>query len=124
MLRSVELRPPGIPFLSCLTGELITPAQALDPGYWVDQARRTVRFGPGIEHLDRAPGRILLEVGPGRGLTGLAGLQVSRRGESVAIPSLPRDGGLDVLMEAVSRLWLAGATVDWRGLHRRGRHHP
>ena len=57
-------------------------------------------------------------MGPGRTLTTLA-TQHPARGRSVAIPSLrrprdPRPEGV-ALLAAAGRLWLLGATLDWRG---------
>jgi acyl transferase domain-containing protein len=85
-LARVELRPPEIPFVSCLTGDWIEPERATDPGYWAAQLRRPVRFADGLAALAAEPHRALLEVGPGGALRAPRGLnRVTRR--SRAIPS-------------------------------------
>ena len=129
--RGVPLAPPRVPFFSNVSGALIDDAAATDPAYWVRQLRAPVRFGPALASLWQEPNRILLEVGPGRALATLARGHSSRPADGVVISSLPAAAGgeagaqppaapaddLPSLLAAVGRLWLAGADVDWAGLH-------
>ncbi len=116
-VRRVALQPPAIPFLSNLTGTWITAAEATDPDYWVRHLRGTVRFADGLAALVAAGDQVLLEVGPGRTLTTLAA-QHPERARIAAVASLrhPRDARPEqaCLLTAAARLWLLGATVDWR----------
>jgi len=114
---------PTIPWISNVTGEWITPTQAMDPSYWTDHVRRTVRFADGIETLCRKPERILLEVGPGQTLCTLAQQQIDRR-PMMALASLrkPRNGSSPVsepsdFLDAVGNLWAAGVPIEWAGLY-------
>lgn len=118
---------PQIPLISNVTGDWIKTAEATDPQYWTRHLRHTVRFAGGLQALSEQPGLLLLEVGPGQNLSGLAGGQVDRRKCSV-ISSLPhpRKPQSDVasMLEALGKLWLAGVNVNWRGFnshHRRQR---
>ncbi len=70
-LKSIQLNPPQIKFISNFTGTWITPQAATDPNYWVQHLRNTVRFSEGIETLLASKGRIFLEVGPGNTLSSL-----------------------------------------------------
>jgi acyl transferase domain-containing protein/non-ribosomal peptide synthetase component F len=121
----VERRPPRLPYLSNVTGTWIRPEEATDPHYWARHLRQTVRFADGLGELLRAPGRVLVEVGPGATLGTLVKRHPDRRPEQAAVPSLPqdRDGGSAAaqMAGAAGRLWLAGAAIDWRGFHGRGR---
>ena len=112
-VRQISLSAPTIPFLSNLTGQWITAAQATDPDYWARQLRSTVRFSDGVRLLLQDQDRVLLEVGPGRTLGGL----VARHPECAAARTVistmrhaydPRDD-VACLLEAVGRLWVAGA---------------
>jgi amino acid adenylation domain-containing protein len=114
-LRRIGLEPPRIPFLSNVTGTWITAAEATDPEYWVRQMLCPVRFAEGAAAL-LAEDRSLLEVGPGRTLSVLAGQQPGARGRVVASSAEPAG-----LMKAVGRLWLSGAEVDWAAFHGRER---
>jgi acyl transferase domain-containing protein len=121
-VRRVERRPPAIPFLSNVTGTWIEPGEATDPAYWGRQLREPVRFAAGIAELARAPGRLLLEVGPGRTLAS----QVRRTpGAPPAVASLAdvREGVPEggALLSACGRLWLAGLAFDGRRLFARER---
>ncbi|MFP5284748.1 MAG: beta-ketoacyl synthase N-terminal-like domain-containing protein, partial [Thermoanaerobaculia bacterium] len=63
LLRGMELRPPRIPFVSNRTGAWITADEAVNPGYWADHLRHTVRFADGLGTLLGQGRRIaLLEV--------------------------------------------------------------
>jgi amino acid adenylation domain-containing protein/non-ribosomal peptide synthase protein (TIGR01720 family) len=115
-----RLQAPRIPLISNLSGLPITAAEATDPAYWTRQLRATVRFSAGVEELLRAPGRILIEVGPGRSLTTLVRQHPGAGGE-VLLGSLrhPREEGDDQqrLLSALGAAWAAGAAVDWNGFH-------
>ncbi|HXU31201.1 MAG TPA: amino acid adenylation domain-containing protein [Thermoanaerobaculia bacterium] len=111
ILRSVEFSPPRLPFLSNLTGGWISPAEATDPGYWLRHLREPVRFGDGLAALLAERNLALLEVGPGRSLSGLA-----RRQTTAATPIVASlgdgEGGAagesEAMLGALGRLWLAG----------------
>ena len=62
---------PTVPYVSNLTGSWMTAEDATNPSYWVRHARHTVRFADGLATILQDPNHILLEVGPGRTLTGL-----------------------------------------------------
>ena len=63
--RTLRYAEPQLPWVSNLTGDWITAAQATDPMYWVAHLRGTVRFHDGIERLLDGADRVLVEIGPG-----------------------------------------------------------
>ncbi|GAB3679173.1 amino acid adenylation domain-containing protein [Salinisphaera aquimarina] len=112
-----ELGAPARPFVSCLTGDWITPEQAVDASYWSGQLRQTVRFSPALGRLLEDPARIYIECGPSQNLTA-AVRQHSKAGHSpVCIPSQAHaasDEAADTaLLSALGQLWQAGTTPDW-----------
>jgi acyl transferase domain-containing protein/acyl carrier protein len=114
---------PEIPFVSNVTGTWVTPAEATDPSYWTRHLRQTVRFGEGLRTLHEQPGRLLLEVGPGRTLSTLARLQSApgtRPTPVLASMRHPQDKLADGehLATTLGRLWLAGVEVDWAEVHK------
>jgi acyl transferase domain-containing protein len=121
LVGSVARNVPALPFLSNLTGRLITAEQATDPGYWSRHLRSTVRFADGLTELLRESGRVLLEVGPGDALS-----QLARRhpdaGRAVAIvssqPNVRRctETAADHLPLTAGRLWTVGVDLDWAAL--------
>ncbi|HEX3587317.1 MAG TPA: condensation domain-containing protein, partial [Candidatus Angelobacter sp.] len=119
---SMQLRPPSIPYLSNLTGTWITPGEAIDPEYWVKHLREAVRFGPGIQEIMKAPAeRVFLEVGPGQALSGLARRILDSQSGARVLASLPppkkEQSERTFLLDTIGKLWLAGVTVNWRGVH-------
>jgi acyl transferase domain-containing protein len=79
--------------------------------------RHPVRFFAGVQELLRRGDPSLIEVGPGRSLSTLA----RQAGAKTVLPSMT-DPGQDTgersaALEALSRLWVAGATPDWAALH-------
>ncbi|MFN7984970.1 MAG: type I polyketide synthase, partial [Vicinamibacterales bacterium] len=121
LLQSITLSPPTVPYVSNLTGTWITSAQATSPEYYARHLREAVRFEAGVRTLAGDPTLLLLEVGPGTALTSLARLTVGTAGQRRVIASLPHPreqrSDVEAMLEAAGRLWLAGATLDWRGFH-------
>ncbi len=116
----IALAAPGIPYLSNVTGTLATAEQVTDPAYWAEHMCAPVQFEKMLATLLADDDLVLLELGPGQSLSAMA------RGHADCaqdrwrriVPSLPaaadqRPAGV-VLAEAVGRLWLSGATIDWR----------
>ncbi|MGC1377497.1 MAG: amino acid adenylation domain-containing protein, partial [Anaerolineales bacterium] len=120
-VKRVKRNPPQIPFVSNLTGEWITAAEATDPDYWVRHLRNTVRFGDGLEQLLKEPAPLLLEIGPGRILSSLAQKHPSRKPEQTVLSSLrhAQDPQSDqaFLLTALGKLWLTGVPVDWNAFY-------
>jgi amino acid adenylation domain-containing protein len=120
-VKKVELKPPRIPFVSNVTGAWITVSQAVDPNYWGDHVRRTVRFSDGLQSLLTDPRTLVLEVGPGTTLSGLIRKHPSHTPEQKALALLrhPKDKREDfeVFLQALGEAWLARQHVDWQALH-------
>jgi acyl transferase domain-containing protein len=120
-VRRVALQPPSIPFMSNVTGDWITPAQSIDPGYWARHLRRTVRFGDGIERLLRSENSVFVEVGPGQTLATFVRQHPGKDSARAIVNSVrhPNQTTPDmlVLLTALGQLWVAGIPVDWKALH-------
>jgi acyl transferase domain-containing protein/acyl carrier protein len=118
VVRGLTLAEPKVPYISNLTGTWITPREATDPAYWARHLRSPVRFADGVGELLRDPARILLEVGPGRTLSLMAGRHTARAGQPV-IASLRHPGeeedDQETVLAALGQLWLAGFQPDWSG---------
>lgn len=119
LVEQMRPQPPQIPFLSNLTGDWITPEQATDPEYWASHLCHTVRFADGVSCLLQEENRALLEVGPGQALGAWALQAPSQPADLLVASSLPHlydhQPDLAVLLNALGKLWLAGAEVDWEG---------
>ncbi|MCP4702674.1 MAG: acyltransferase domain-containing protein, partial [Gammaproteobacteria bacterium] len=128
--KKIALKPPQIPYLSNVTGGWITPEQAMDPNYWAEHLRHTVRFADGLRTLFQKPEQVLLEVGPGRTLSTLAKQHANKPAEQAVFSSLrhPQDKLPDraFILTSLGKLHQAGVPVDWHGFyaHRQCRRIP
>jgi len=121
-VQRIQLKAPQIPFISNVTGTWINNSEAMDPNYWVNHIRQTVRFAAGLgkifEQFDKPD--ILLEIGPGRTLSTLAKQHPDNVGQLV-LTSLrhPKETQSDsaFLLTSLGQLWLTGITVNWAEFH-------
>ena len=112
VLRKVSFNAPQIPYVSNVTARWITAVEATDPQYWANHVRQAVRFADGIAQFMQDPATVLLEVGPGKTLSTLARQHPNRKLEQVVVNSLAKDEGIDSILTAYGRLWLAGVSAD------------
>ncbi len=115
-LASLDLKAPSLPMMSNRTGQPLTAEQATSADYWVGQLRNTVHFAACIDRLAEVPGRVFLEVGPGKALSALAGM-APRLTPGQVLSSL-RHPEQDVADDAyffgiIGRLWACGVEADW-----------
>ncbi|WP_282124677.1 polyketide synthase [Algibacter mikhailovii] len=116
-VKKTKLNVPRIPIISTVTGNWLSDAEAIDPKYWANHLRATVRFS---EAMDTALGLediVLLEVGPGRALTTLS--QQKKRPQSASsISSLVIPGenknAYHTILSALGQLWLNGIEPNWQ----------
>jgi acyl transferase domain-containing protein len=88
--RSVRLSPPRMRIFSSHLGTLLPSDKAVDPVFWALQPATTVLFWPAIDELLRGEDLLVVEAGPGQGLTTIARLHPAvRSGRSEAVPLLP-----------------------------------
>ncbi|MFE6768619.1 amino acid adenylation domain-containing protein [Streptomyces fimicarius] len=119
---ATPLAAPGRPFVSCVTGEAITPELAMDPEYWGTHMRRPVLFADAVRTAIGDGPAVLVEVGPGNTLSTLARAGTAAGGPRAAAvttmrrPDEPAEDG-QVLRTAVGDIWLFGGAVDWPALH-------
>ena len=106
---AVAMTAPRVPWISNLTGRLVTSAPSSE--YWTAHARQPVQFRDGIRALDGLEITAGLEIGPHGVL-----LPLARRSSTVArawVPSLDRHlSGDRALAAAVASLYTAGVVFD------------
>jgi acyl transferase domain-containing protein/acyl carrier protein len=120
-VREIALHSPQIPYVSNVTGDWISAAEATDPEYWARHIRQPVRFAQGLDRLLAEPDRVLLEIGPGQSLSTFARAHPGKQAGQLVASSLrhpqERRADLPLMLNSLARLWLAGAPVDWSGFH-------
>ncbi|AXK34306.1 acyltransferase domain-containing protein [Streptomyces armeniacus] len=109
----VRCRPPRVPLVSNVTGELADDALLADGGYWSRHARAAVRFHDGMLSLHELGITAYLEVGPGRTLLGL-GSDSLPQPELNWLASLRRGTGEAAqTLDSLGQLYAHGCAVDW-----------
>jgi acyl transferase domain-containing protein len=118
---STPLSAPLIPYISNVTGDWISAADATSPEYWTRHIRQPVRFAEGLGVLFKEQDRIFLEIGPGQNLGTFARRHPDKAAGHLVLSSLrhPQERAADsaFLLNGLARLWLSGVRVDWRGFH-------
>ncbi|MBK0394479.1 type I polyketide synthase [Ramlibacter algicola] len=112
----VRLSPPQVPFISNLTGDWADATLLADPEYWVRHLRQPVRYADGVAKLLAMGDAVLLEVGPGQGMSALARQNLQGQQRTI-LPSTckPQEatGDLPLMLTSVGTLWARGVTPDW-----------
>ena len=117
---------PKLPFISSLTGKMITDQEATSPDYWAQHLRNTVRFHQGLETLfnfrdNESSGLILMEVGPGKTLATLARQHPDKTDKDVVYETM-RHSYEDIsdtkkLLTTIAKLWINNVDIDWEVFH-------
>jgi acyl transferase domain-containing protein len=106
-----------LPFVSTVTGEVLSAAEAVDPEYWAQQIRRPVQFSRALSQwLAREPRTVLCEVGPHQALTALARQHSLTGRTQVIVPLLPParhpENDDQHAIAALGQMWEAGVPLS------------
>jgi len=120
-IKKVKLNKPQIPYISNVTGNWLTTGDALDPQYWINQLRGTVRFSDGLEELLKEDRAIFVEIGPGRVLGTFVRQNPGKKPGHTIINLIrhPDEKVSDdyLLLSELGQLWLYGKNIDWAGFY-------
>lgn len=113
----IKLNPPAIPFVSNLSGDWIRNDEAIDPQYWVNQLRSTVRFSEGLSKILADSNAVFLETGPGNTLSSLVRGHHEINYSHSVVSSLrhPQEAVSDYeyFLRSLGKLWLSGLSFRW-----------
>ncbi|MBY8914125.1 HAD-IIIC family phosphatase [Bacillus sp. YC2] len=121
-LESYQFNSPSFPFVSNVTGNLITDQEAGDPSYWTSHLRGTVRFMDCAKRMKEEWNPIFIEVGPGNALTSFIGKLYRETEEQAALVQLlrhPKEQTSDYscLLKRLGEMWLQGVPIDWKAFY-------
>lgn len=113
----IKLKHPEIPFVSNLSGNWINNEEAINPQYWVDQLRSTVRFSDGLSKILNESNAVFLETGPGNTLSSLVRSHHEKTNSHSVVSSLrhPQEvvSDYEYFLRSLGRLWLSGFSINW-----------
>jgi len=128
LVQTISLHPPRIPYLSNVTGDWISAAQATDPGYWAQHMCQPVRFYDSVSQLLKQPDQLVVEIGAGQSLSSFVRQHpcCSRDTMQKLLTTLPalyvHRSPMAALLETLGKLWLWGALPNWLGLYAADEH--
>jgi acyl transferase domain-containing protein/acyl-CoA synthetase (AMP-forming)/AMP-acid ligase II/NADP-dependent 3-hydroxy acid dehydrogenase YdfG/acyl carrier protein len=112
--REVSFAAPHIPVVSNVTGRIASAEELGSPGYWVRQARQTVRFHDSVQSMREQGVTAFLELGPDGVLTGMARECAGGSDDLLFVPALRGRGSEpEALLTAMASLHVRGASVEW-----------
>ena len=118
-LAGIPLHAPRVPVYSCVTGSMLSAAQATDPQYWARQVRAPVHFTQAVQAEMAMGATVWIEVGPGQALTALL-RQHRQPKDDAAVQGIPLLGTasqpgepMRLALQAVGRVWCAGVALRW-----------
>jgi acyl transferase domain-containing protein/acyl carrier protein len=122
VVKQITLKQPRLPYISNVTGKWITVEQAVDPAYWANHLRQTIRFADGLTLLLNEPDTIFIEVGPGRSLSTFVKKHPGKKTgqKNVNLVKHPKEEQPDqhYLLNNIAQLWLNGQEIDWAAFYR------
>ncbi|TDC97025.1 SDR family NAD(P)-dependent oxidoreductase [Nonomuraea deserti] len=122
--RGLAFRPPEIPVVSNVTGELATAEELTSPEYWARHLRQAVRFCDGVRTLRDQGVSTFIELGPDAVLSAMVKDCLDGWTGAVA-PALRRDRAeTGTLIEALAQAYTHGVGVDWAAVIGSGRAVP
>jgi acyl transferase domain-containing protein/acyl carrier protein len=120
-LEKITFHPPTIPYISNITGEQISPEDAVSSGYWLLHMRHAVQFARGIDTIVNLGKTLFVEVGPGHSLTNLVNKHSTGTGKITGVNMIrhPKEMENDVryFADRIGKLWAAGVAVDWENYY-------
>ncbi|HEY3995832.1 MAG TPA: type I polyketide synthase [Mycobacterium sp.] len=119
-LTGIEPQSSRIAFFSTVTGSRLDSA-GLDAAYWYRNIRQTVQFDQAVRTACEHGYRTFIESSPHPAL--IAGIEdtfhdcATEAADATVVPTLGRDeGGLDRFLSSAASAFVAGVSVDWRGV--------
>lgn len=115
---AVKKEKPVIPIVSNLTGTYLTAEQAVDASYWSRHLRETVLFNRGMETILADENALIIEVGPGKTLSGLVRSSRYRKNNQPVVTAGKHSQEEDVsdtkaLLKMMGELWNVGIEISW-----------
>ncbi|TMQ14960.1 MAG: SDR family NAD(P)-dependent oxidoreductase [Deltaproteobacteria bacterium] len=116
--RSIRYRAPELALVSNVSGALAGD-EVRSADYWVEHARRAVRFADGVRAARASGVQFFVELGPRPTLTALARACLSADPSPVLVASAPRAADLTetaAALDALGTLHVHGTPIDWAGV--------
>ena len=121
---NIELSPPASPYVSNVTGDIVTAEQAGDPGYWARHMTHPVDFTRCVQTVLSHTKGALIEIGPGKTLGAMVRSHpgCERNRWPMLLSSLPAAGDRvasdRTIAGLLAEMSVLGIDVDWDSYQR------
>ncbi|MEI8054739.1 MAG: amino acid adenylation domain-containing protein [bacterium] len=121
--KQIKLNKPQKRFISNVTGDFITDADAINPEYWANHMRNTVLFSSGIKTLFNNYSNLLfIEVGTGKSSISFVKQHDVGKSNIVQLLNSQKDnteGVQDASFkeDILNKLWIGGYNIDFNGYY-------
>lgn len=120
-LTLVAKNAPKLPFVSNLTGDFISDAEAVSVDYWLQHMRKTVRFYDGVQRLAATDHRnLFIEVGAGHSLVSLLKQLKSKKlplSVNLVRSVKEKENDYRYFLNNIGKLWEYGVAINWTALY-------
>ena len=116
MLSNINFNTPNIPIISNLTGDWLSAKDAVDPNYWYQHLRSTVKLKTGFDTLAKDKCSFFIEVGPKRGLSYFLKSVLSHAPEHTIAHTLSIAGEVQQVLGVVGLAWSKSININWPNL--------
>lgn len=111
---ALEMNEPALTLISNLTGKAMSAGTVPSAQYWSGHIRQPVLFAEGLRTLQSEGADVVLEIGPGTTLLGMA-RQVLDGDKHTFLPSLrPGTPDWQTILQSLAQLYVRGAKIDWK----------
>ncbi|MEW2569505.1 beta-ketoacyl synthase N-terminal-like domain-containing protein [Streptomyces sp. NPDC047070] len=133
LVREAGPRAPSVPVVCGTSARVLSPDDAVDPGFWSAHLRGESRPHTAFDPLLKDASAVLVELGAGRTLTSAARRHPGHTADHLLVTALPGEEptgeeptgeergtvseGPPPLLAALGELWLAGVTISWSEVH-------
>ncbi|KAI6717257.1 beta-ketoacyl synthase domain-containing protein [Diplocarpon mali] len=112
---TVKYHTPLLSVVSSLTGKLAEAGQLENPSYWVQQARRAVRFSDAMQTLRQKSVNVFIELGSKPVLCAMGASSLSVEEAVTWIPSLaPRKHCVTAIQQSLAAMHVRGVPIEWK----------
>lgn len=113
-LQQANFRALRLPLISNLSGQVLNAGHVMDAAYWIEQARKPVRFMAGLQTLAAQGIRVFVEIGPTAALLNM-GRRCLPEEAYLWLPSMkPGQSDWQVMLGSAGKLYVHGKEIDWK----------
>ena len=119
MLSNISFNTPNIPIISNLTGDWLSTKDAVDPNYWYQHLRNTVKLKYGLDALVKDKNSFFIEVGPKRSLSYFlkSVLNDYSKHEHLITNTLSITNDIEQVFGVLGLAWIRSININWSNFY-------